>query len=347
MSITSLMTPHGEIKTPVFMPVGTQATVKSISADELHHIGAQIILANNYHLYLRPGGETIHELGGLHSFMNWPKPILTDSGGFQVLSLGGKNGMVKITPDGIKFKSHIDGSTHFWTPEDAIRHQFLLGADIIMPLDIATPHTATKSEAKQAMKTTHEWLVRCKNEWLRLQNEDPRFTNHHPLLFGIVQGGYHRELRRESAQFITDLDLPGISIGGETIGYYMNETEEVLSWIDDILPKNKPHYAMGLGGRPSDLTRAFACGIDMCDCVAPTRIARHGMVYVSKDVSANEMLNLNNAKFRHDKTEFNPQLFPGITFAYLHHLFKAGEILGIRIATLHNLSKMIETANQC
>lgn len=342
-----ITTSHGQIQTPVFMPVGTQATVKSISAPELLQIGAQIILSNNYHLYLRPGGETIHELGGLHGFMNWPRPILTDSGGFQVLSLGktrGKNGkaFITITDDGISFKSHLDGSMHFWTPEDAIRHQFLLGADIIMPLDIATPHASTHAEAKEAMDLTHKWLVRCKAEWqAQMSNDKWQMLNHKPLLFGIIQGGYHKDLRQESAKFICDLDLPGISIGGETIGYHMDATEEVMSWIGDILPKDKPHYAMGLGGRPSDLTRAFAMGIDMCDCVAPTRIARHGMLYTSKDRSANETLNLTNSRYRHDSSEFNPILFPGITYAYLHHLFKASEILAIRMATLHNLWMMV------
>lgn len=334
-----IVTPHGVIQTPVFMPVGTNATVKSLDTTDLENLNAQIILANNYHLYLRPGSQTIAKLGGIHKFMNWPHPILTDSGGFQVFSLGNtKSGLIKIKDDGITFTSHIDGSKHFWTPEDAILSQFQIGADIIMPLDIATPHNASYHEAKRAMLTTHDWLKRCVKKWTELSQN----TNTPPLLFGIIQGGYHKDLRKESAEFVASLNLPGIALGGETIGYFMDETEEVISWVKDLLPKDKPLYTMGLGAKPSDLKRAFSLGVHMADCVAPTRLARHGILFVEPTESKSETINISKSIYKEDPTPISPQ--SPYSKAYLHHLFKTGEILYYKIASMHNLSKMLSVS---
>lgn len=334
-------TSHGDIYTPTFMPVGTNATVKAISANDLKEAKAQIMLSNNYHLYLRPGSDVIEKLGGIHTFMNWDRPVLTDSGGFQVLSLGEKANLIKITDDGIKFRSHLDGSSHYWTPEDAIVSQIKIGADIIMPLDHCTPDTATHAEAKRAMVRTHEWLIRCKAEWLKHGAKQ--------MLFGIIQGGPYKDLRRESAEFIASLDLPGTSIGGESIGYNMDRTEEIMDWLSDLLPVNKPRYTMGLGLRPSDITRAIAVGADMFDCVSPTRLARNGTLYVTKDISPNEYLNIRKAQYTLDQGPIDPSCdcFTCATYtrAYLHHLCKAGELLFYRLSSIHNLRTMIRTAN--
>lgn len=327
------------------MPVGTNASVKSLTTQELESIGAQIILANNYHLYLRPGSDTIEKLGGIHRFMNWPHPLLTDSGGFQVFSLGDqKSGLVKIEEEGIRFKSHLDGSWHFWTPEDAIKSQFQIGADIIMPLDICTPDTATHSEAKAAMDQTHRWLNRCIKAWKELSAQ----YNREPLLFGIIQGGAYEDLRKESAKYISQLEIKGISIGGESIGYNMNRTEEIMSWIKEILPSDKPHYTMGLGLKPSDITRAIKAGADMFDCVAPTRLARHGSLYVSSEISTTETIHISKSEYKLDQSPTDPTCdcptCKTYTRAYLHHLFKAQELLYYRLASIHNLRTMIRTA---
>lgn len=331
-----LCTPHGDIKTPVFMPVGTQASVKSLSPADLEAIGAQIILANNYHLYLRPGSEVVQQLGGIHQFMNWQHPILTDSGGFQVWSLG--KSLLKISDDGVEFRSHIDGKTHFWTPEDAIKSEMQIGADIIMAFDQCTSDTASHTEADLALKRTNEWLIRCAST-IPLSSSQ--------VLFGIIQGAYFKDLRRESAKFVIDQDLPGIAIGGETIGYEMNKTEEVLDWIYDLLPEDKPRYTMGVGLRPSDLPRMVKAGIDMFDCVAPTRLARNGALYVSADESANERIDIGKSEFTLDTGPIakhcDCSTCKDFTRAYLHHLFKAKELLYYRLGSLHNLRMMIRT----
>ncbi|KKS33030.1 MAG: Queuine tRNA-ribosyltransferase [Candidatus Amesbacteria bacterium GW2011_GWA2_42_12] len=325
-------TPHGDIKTPVFMPVGTNATVKSLSPEDLQDVGARIILANNYHLFLRPGSEVVQHMGGIHKFMNWPKPILTDSGGFQVWSLG-----MKYTEEGAFFKSHQSGLKYFWTPEDAIKSQVQIGADIIMAFDVCTPDKVSFQDTKNALDITHKWLVRCKNT----MNHEP--TNQ--SLFGIIQGGSHKELRIESAKFVVDQDLPGIAVGGETIGYNMDGTEEVMSWIEKLLPQNKPRYAMGLGLRPSDLIRAVECGFDMFDCVAPTRIARNGNLFNPEYPS--ERIDISKSEY---KTNSNPiwqdcdcYTCKNYTLAYIHHLFKTKELLYYRLASIHNLRVMIKT----
>jgi queuine tRNA-ribosyltransferase len=336
-----LHTPHGDILTPVFMPVGTNATVKSLSPLDLEQIGAQIILANNYHLFLRPGSEHISQLGGIHKFMGWNHPLLTDSGGFQVWSLA--KSLVKLSDAGISFKSHIDGSQHFWSPEDAIRSQVQIGADIIMAFDQCTSDKANYSETKLALKRTNDWLVRCKTEW---QNHDIKKQ----ALFGIVQGAMHKDLRIEATKFVSDLDLPGIAIGGETIGYNMAGTEEVMDWITDYLPKDKPRYTMGVGLRPSDLVRAVNAGADMFDCVAPTRLARNGALFVNKKISPNERIDISKSEYCIDQSPIDPQCdcptCHTFTRAYLHHLLKSKELLFYRLASMHNLRFMIRTVEQ-
>jgi len=351
-------TPHGNIQTPVFMPVGTNATVKSLSPEDLESIGTQIILANNYHLFLRPGSKSIARLGGVHKFMQWNKPILTDSGGFQIWSLGGKrvlldaaadaadNTLCKVSDNGIEFKSHIDGRKFFWTPEDAIQSQIDIGADIIMALDVCTPDKANKSEARKLLDITHDWLIKCKKF---LGTDDLALSTKPQALFGIIQGAMHKDLRIESAKFVVDQDLPGIAVGGETIGYNMDGTEEIMSWIREYLPRNKPIYAMGLGLRPSDITRAIKAGFDMFDCVAPTRLARNGALYVSKDLSPTERIDISKSLYALDENPIDPKCdcltCQKYTRAYLHHLLKCKELLFYRLATIHNLRTVIKTAH--
>jgi queuine tRNA-ribosyltransferase len=317
-----IKTPHGDIQTPVFMPVGTNATVKSLSPEDLKEIGAQIILANNYHLFLKPGSENIQKLGGIHKFMNWDRPILTDSGGFQVQSLN-----CKISEDGVEFTSPLDGGTkHFFTPESATQSQIQIGADIIMAFDDSTG-------TKEAMVRTHRWLVRCK----KVMGD--------ATLFGIIQGGNSRDLRRESAKFVIDQDLPGIAIGGATIGSNAAETAETIGFIRDLLPKNKPLYAMGVGVRPSDLISVVKVGADMFDCVAPTRLARCGLLYNCE--SKTERIDISQSKFKLDKNPIDPvcdcPTCKTYSRAYLHHLFKCKELLFYRLASMHNLRVMIRT----
>lgn len=352
-------TPHGDLHTPVFMPVGTNATVKSVPTPKLKEIGAQIILANNYHLYLRPGSENIKKLGGIHHFMNWDLPLLTDSGGFQVWSLGqGKEKLVKITDDGIHFRSHLNGSSHFFSPEVATRSQIDIGADIIMALDECTPDKATKKYTQEALNRTNSWLTRCKAEWQKHEAGLPANSAGRQALFGIIQGSLHKDLRRESAEFVVSQNLPGIAIGGETIGYNMDGTEEVIDWIRDLLPENKPRYTMGLGLRPSDLLRAISAGIDMFDCVAPTRLARNGALYIGHTIIKdnkyffesefdNERLDIAKSQYALDGGPIDKycdcETCKIYTRAYLHHLFKCKEILFYELASIHNLRMMIKT----
>ncbi|MFZ2201773.1 MAG: tRNA guanosine(34) transglycosylase Tgt [Microgenomates group bacterium] len=347
-----LSTPHGDLATPVFMPVGTHASVKSVNPRELHTINAQIILANNYHLFLRPGSDVIARMGGLHKFMHWDRPILTDSGGFQVWSLGEqKGGLAKITPDGVKFRSHLDGSVNFLSPEIAIQSEIKLGADIIMAFDQCTSDTAGKVEAGQALELTNNWLLRGIKEW---QKHDPKKQ----ALFGIIQGALHEDLRKEAAQFVADQNLPGIAIGGETIGYNMTGTKQVIDWIAPLLPENKPRYTMGLGLKPSDVLTAISLGIDMFDCVAPTRLARNGALYTGKVTMKNrqycfesnyenERINIGNQEFAADADPIDPDCdcptCKQFSRAYLHHLFRSKELLYYSLASVHNLRLMIRT----
>ncbi len=347
-----LSTPHGDLATPVFMPVGTHASVKSVNPRDLEAIGAQIILANNYHLFLRPGSDVIARLGGLHKFMHWDRPILTDSGGFQVWSLGEqKGGLAKITPDGVKFRSHLDGSVNFLSPEIAIQSEIKLGADIIMVFDQCTSDTAGKVEAGQALELTNNWLLRGIKEW---QKHDPKKQ----ALFGIIQGALHEDLRKEAAQFVADQNLPGIAIGGETIGYNMTGTKQVIDWIAPLLPENKPRYTMGLGLKPSDVLTAISLGIDMFDCVAPTRLARNGALYTGKVTMKNrqycfesnypnERINIGNQEFAADADPIDPDCdcptCKQFSRAYLHHLFRSKELLYYSLASVHNLRMMTKT----
>ncbi|MBI5732099.1 MAG: tRNA guanosine(34) transglycosylase Tgt [Candidatus Magasanikbacteria bacterium] len=359
-------TAHGDVATPVFMPVGTQATVKTLDPRDLQEIKATIILGNAYHLHLRPGEILIKKMGGLAAFMNWPGPTLTDSGGFQVFSLdktfevrgqtnkknmAGKQ-LVKITEEGVAFRSYIDGSRHIFTPESAIDIQHKIGADIIMVFDQCTRDNASKEESRQAMERTHEWAKRCADYH---QNQKPMHS-YPQHLFGIIQGGRFKDLRIKSAKVITALPFDGIAIGGESIGFNMPATEKIMGWLKPLLPEDKPRYAMGVGFAPSDLFNAVAMGIDMFDCVAPTRLARNGALYISPAAGGSAKnkyrLNINNAEFRSDAKPIDPWCdcvvcrgFEDRKFfsrAYLRHLFKAEELLPLRLASLHNIRFMLK-----
>ena len=362
-------TDHGDIETPIFMPVGTQATVKTLDQTDLENLSAQIILGNTYHLHLRPGEDLISELGGLHKFMNWPKPILTDSGGFQVFSLGAKKyeassiknkesetknqekkikeqgKLVKIDENGVTFQSHIDGSAHRFTPEISIDIQDKLGADIIMAFDECTPDTATLEYAKEALGRTHRWA----KESIAAHEKNTSYHGYRQFLFGIIQGAKHKNLREESARFISVQDFDGIAVGGESIGYNMEATAEILDWVYPFLPPDKPHYAMGLGLNPADMLVAVEHGIDMFDCVAPTRLARHGMIYVC-DKNNKHRLNIKNAKFAKDTRALEESCACATcqkyTRAYLHHLFATDEISGMRLASVHNLHVMLQLMSE-
>lgn len=355
-------TDHGDISTPAFMPVGTQGTVKSIDQDDLRALDAEIILGNTYHLHLRPGEDLISKFGGLHKFMHWNKPILTDSGGFQVFSLGqqknttdprkfetdeakktesnnagaGQGKLVSIDEDGVTFRSHLDGSTHRFTPEISIQIQHKIGADIIMAFDECTPDAADEKYTRAAMKRTHRWAVRSLDAHKKFEP-----TDYHRFLFGIIQGANHKELREESAKFIANLDFDGIAIGGESIGYNMAATANILDWVNPFLPEDKPHYTMGVGYSPTDLFAVVEKGVDMFDCVAPTRIARNGTLFTHKKTSSTFKININNAQFRNDPAPVDPDCScytcATYTRAYVHHLFRAEELLAYRLATLHNL----------
>lgn len=342
-------TDHGDIPTPCFMPVGTQATVKTLDQNDLEKLDAPIILGNTYHLHLRPGEDLIDELGGLHKFMNWDKPILTDSGGFQVFSLGlqkeiknnkphGNAALVEIDEDGVTFKSHLDGSTHRFTPEAAVQIQHKIGADIIMAFDECTPDAAPYEYTKEAMERTHRWAERCLNEHKNKKTK----KDYRQFLFGIIQGANHRELREESGRFISSLDFDGIAVGGESIGYNMEATGEIMKWLKPILPKDKPRYTMGVGLAPSDLLKVVAMGADMFDCVAPTRLARHGMLFANNKVGR---ININNAPFAKDTNPIDEkctcEVCAKYSRAYIHHLFNAQEMTAMRLATIHNLHFML------
>ncbi|SJZ72155.1 tRNA guanosine(34) transglycosylase Tgt [Selenihalanaerobacter shriftii] len=315
-------TPHGVIETPIFMPVGTQATVKTMTPEELEELGAQIILSNTYHLYLRPGHELIAEAGGLHEFMNWDRPILTDSGGFQVFSLAD---MRDISEEGVEFQSHLDGSKHFITPEKATEIQMDLGADIIMSFDECPPYPAEKDYVKESLERTTRWAKRCKEA----------HTRDDQALFGIIQGGMHRDLREQSAKEIIDLDFPGYALGGLSVGEANELMYEVLDYAPDLLPKNKPRYLMGVG-TPQDLFEGVIRGIDMFDCVFPTRIARNGAVFTSQG-----RITIRNATYKRQFTKLDPEcdcyVCNNYTRAYIRHLIKRNEVLGIRLTTYHNL----------
>lgn len=323
-------TPHGEIQMPVFAPVGTQATVKTVSPDELEALGASLILANTYHLYLRPGAELIMRMGGLHEFMRWPHPILTDSGGFQVFSL---QDLRRVDDDGVTFRSHLDGSEHRFTPERVVEIQEQLGADIIMCLDeCAEPHDRRYNE--QALQRTHRWAERCKVAQTRRDQ----------ALFGIVQGGIHPDLRAQSASFLTQLDFPGYAIGGLSVGETKEEMHTMLDVVIPLLPENKPRYLMGVGS-PEDLFEGVSRGVDMFDCVLPTRTARNAGLFTRQG-----RINLRAARFAQDPgpIEEGCDCYTCQRFsrAYVRHLLRVQEFLGYRLATLHNLRFMIRLMDE-
>lgn len=323
-----LHTPHGVIETPIFMPVGTQATVKAMTPEELKDIGSQIILSNTYHLYMRPGYDLIERAGGLHKFMNWDKPILTDSGGFQVFSLGP---LRKIKEEGVEFRSHLDGSKHFLSPEKATEIQNALGSDIIMAFDECAPYPADRQYVKNSLERTTRWLERCKAAHKYPERQ---------ALFGIVQGGMYKDLREQSAREITAIDLPGYAIGGLSVGEPKEMMYEVLDYTVPLLPEDKPRYLMGVGS-PDDLLEGVLRGIDMFDCVLPTRIARNGTAMTSQGKVV-----VRNASYAEDFTSLDPECdcytCRNYTKAYLRHLIKCNEILGARLLTIHNLHFLLK-----
>ena len=321
-------TPHGVIETPVFMPVGTQATVKAMTPDELKDmVDAKIILSNTYHLYLRPGDELVAEAGGLHKFMNWDRPILTDSGGFQVFSLAD---LRNITEEGVKFKSHLDGSSHFISPEKSMSIQNNLGSDIMMAFDECCPYPSTYEYTRKSMERTTRWAKRCLEAHKRKDEQG---------LFGIVQGGMYKDLREESAKQLVELDFPGYAVGGLSVGEPADLMYDVLEYTTPFLPENKPRYLMGVG-TPDYLIEAVMRGIDMCDCVLPTRIARNGTAMTSEGKVV-----VRNATYERDWTplDHNCDCYTctHYTRAYIRHLVKCGEILGARLITIHNLRFLV------
>ncbi len=394
-------TDHGDIETPIFMPVGTQATVKTLDKQDLESVNAQIILGNTYHLHLRPGEDLIATQGGLHKFMNWDRPILTDSGGFQVFSLGAqkeskqrnseiakqrnkekiklKNNktkkqstenevvleqqrneqLVKIDEEGVTFRSYIDGSKHRFTPESAIDIQHKIGADIIMAFDECTPDDADIPYAISAMERTHRWAARCIDE----HTKNTSYHGYRQFLFGIIQGANHKDLRIESAKAICGMNFDGIAVGGESIGYNMEATKDILDWIYPFLPADKPRYTMGVGFSPLDLFDVVEQGVDMFDCVAPTRIARNGALFISpstyqqlpngtstKNPRHKYRIDITTAQFREDLAPIDASCtcFTCVnhTRSYLHHLFKAEEMLAYRLASIHNVYFFLDLMQQ-
>jgi len=384
-----LVTPHGEIETPVFMPVGTLASVKGVPQDTLEELGAQIILGNTYHLYLRPGVETVRRMGGLHGFMAWPRAILTDSGGFQVFSL---NELRKVSEEGVTFRSHLDGSSHFFSPESAMEAQIGLGADIIMAFDECTEYPADQARARASMELTARWAARSKKYFEEHKNEVPWFSNAHvgtdalvrPMvqdssedaltisaqrqaaskaaelrstgrtnasvptcseetqsLFGIVQGGMDRELRRESALRTIEIGFPGYAIGGLSVGEPRELTREIVESTLEHLPSGQPRYLMGVG-TPEEIVEYAGLGVDMMDCVLPTRAARHGLLFTSEG-----KVSIKQARYAQDAAALDPncgcRVCQRYSRAYLRHLYASNEVLAQVLNTIHNLSFYLDT----
>ncbi|MBL8149547.1 MAG: tRNA guanosine(34) transglycosylase Tgt [Blastocatellia bacterium] len=330
-------TAHGNIETPIFMPVGTVGSVKALTQEMLEELGAQIILGNTYHLYLRPGHELVASLGGLHRFISWPKPILTDSGGFQVFSLSQMN---KKSEEGVTFKSHIDGSSHLLTPERSMQIQLALGSDIIMAFDECTPYPATEAEVAASLSLTTRWAKRSLAEFNRLTGSCSG-ESEGSALFAIVQGGVFRHMRTESARQLIELDLPGYAIGGLSVGEEKNYTYEVTDYTAPMLPREKPRYLMGVG-TPEDLVECVARGVDMFDCVMPTRNARNGQLFTSRG-----RLNIKNSRYMQDQSPPDPNCSCKVcrrySRAYLRHLYRVGEILGSVLSTYHNIHFYLDT----
>ncbi len=370
-----LTLPHGVVETPVFMPVGTAATVKAVAQETLETLGAEIVLANTYHLYLRPGHELIRRAGGLHRFMSWERPLLTDSGGFQVFSL---SKLRKVTPEGVEFRSHIDGSKHFFSPEHSMAVQIALGADIMMVFDECVETPASWERTRDSMGLTHDWAARSKKYWVehrdevpwaeqgtanRKQGPDnivssepcslsfvPSFAGKHQALFGIVQGGMYADLRRESAERLMEMDFPGYAIGGLAVGEPREVTREMIAHTLEHLPDDKPRYVMGVG-YPDEIEEYARMGVDMMDCVLPTRAGRHGLLFIREDPQnrASKVVRLNIKKL--DNAEDHGPIDAGCkcsvcrrySRAYLRHLFASGEPLGATLNSIHNLAFYLET----
>lgn len=328
-----LVTAHGVLETPVFMPVGTQGTVKSVCPRDLKEISAQIILGNTYHLYLRPGDELVARRGGLHSFNGWDRPILTDSGGFQVFSLAG---LRTITQDGVEFASHLDGSRHFFSPEKVIAIQNNLGSDIMMVLDECVPHGADHAYTNKSLSLTTHWAQRCRLAY-------PPGTGNQ-LLFGIVQGGFFQDLRQQSLEELCTIPFDGYAIGGLSVGESKNEMLDILRFTAPLLPQEKPRYLMGVG-TPLDILAGIAAGVDMFDCVLPTRNARNGTIFTSLG-----KINIKRSEYKEDDSALDPNCdcYTCRTFskAYLRHLYMAKELLSYRLNTIHNLAFFVQLANQ-
>jgi queuine tRNA-ribosyltransferase len=365
-----LVTSHGEVETPVFMPVGTAATVKAIPQDVLEDLGVQILLGNTYHLYLRPGVETVRHFGGLHGFMAWPRAILTDSGGFQVFSL---NELRKVTEEGVTFRSHLDGSSHFFSPESAMAAQIGLGADIIMAFDECTEYPADRARTMASMELTLRWAERSKRYFEEHKQEVPWGSSQYPVpstqcldrgaafvqenadtgnwvpgtgystqsLFGIVQGGMDLELRKESAERTVELDFPGYAIGGLSVGEPRECTREIIEATLEHLPKDKPRYVMGVG-TPEEIVEYASLGVDMMDCVLPTRAARHGLLFTSEG-----KVSIKQARYTKDGGPLDPncgcRVCQRYSRAYLRHLYASNEVLAQVLNTLHNLSFYLDT----
>ena len=343
-----IVTPHGEIETPIFMPVGTVATVKAVPQDVLEELGAEIILGNTYHLYLRPGHENIRKLGGLHRFMSWDRSMLTDSGGFQVFSL---SELRKISEEGVAFRSHLDGSSHVFTPEKSMEIQIALGADIIMAFDECTEHPADRSRAKQSMDLTLRWAGRShkyfeehKNEvpWVdRPMTNDHRPTTGTQSLFAIVQGGMYPDLRAECAERLVSMNFPGYAVGGLSVGEPRALTYETVEAVEPHLPQEKPRYLMGVG-TPEEIVEYAGMGIDMMDCVLPTRAARHGLLFTSEG-----KVNIKNSRYALDESPLDPnckcRVCARYSRAYLRHLYSSGELLAQVLNTIHNVAFYLDT----
>jgi queuine tRNA-ribosyltransferase len=350
--------PHGAVETPVFMPVGTVASVKAVPQHLLEELNAQIILSNTYHLYLRPGHELIRRMGGLHRFMSWHRPILTDSGGFQVFSL---NELRKVTEEGVEFRSHLDGGLHFFSPEHSMDVQIALGSDIAMAFDECTEYPADYARARKSLDLTLRWAERSKRHFDAHKHEVPwgeKVSGHRaqaaeqnllcpetcvprPSLFGIVQGGMYKDLRRESAERLVEMDFPGYAIGGLSVGEPRELTREIIAETLPLLPKDKPRYVMGVG-YPDEIVEYAEMGVDMMDCVLPTRAARHGLLFTSEG-----RLNIKNRRFAEDQDPPDPQCHCMVcqryTRAYLRHLMASQEPLAAVLNTLHNLAFYLDT----
>ena len=328
--------PHQVVETPVFMPVGTAGSVKAVPQDIVESLGAQIILGNTYHLYLRPGHEAIRRMGGLHRFISWPRAMLTDSGGFQVFSL---SALRKVTDEGVRFRSHLDGSSHSFTPEHSMDVQIALGADIAMAFDECTEYPATRERAQESLRLTMAWARRSLDHFRAHQHEVPwhnDFAGQTQSLFGIVQGGTHLDLRRESAQRLVEMDFDGYAIGGLSVGEPRHLTQEMIAEVLPLLPADKPRYLMGVG-YPDEIEQYARMGVDMMDCVLPTRAARHGLLFTSEG-----RVNIKNKQYAEDQSPIDPacdcMVCRRYSRAYLRHLMQAGEPLSATLNTVHNLA---------